>query len=91
MNYQDNLEKQNIDPLSFSIPTLRIYTDGSRVGGKSGYGLLFHQSCSSSLDSQQFSSIHEDYFPLGSLATVFQAEVHAIIQALKYLVRISAP
>ena len=77
------------DPLTLSVPTLRIYTDGSKAGDKSGYGLLFHQS--SSLDPQQFSSIHEDSGPLGSLATVFQAEVHAIIQALKYLVRISSP
>ena len=79
------------DPLSLTIPTLRIFTDGSRTGGKSGYGLLFQQSCSSSLNPQQFSTIHEDSGPLGSLASVFQAEVHAIIEALKHLVRISAP
>jgi ribonuclease HI len=74
-----------------SIPTLRIKTDGSRVGGKSGCGILFHHSRYSSLNPQQFSTIYEDLSSLGSLATVFQAEVHAIIQALKYLVCISSP
>ena len=66
--------------LSLTVEGLICFTDGSKIGDKSGSGVLIQGR-----ESIETVDLYETSIPLGSLATVFQTELHAIEHAAGWL------
>jgi ribonuclease HI len=82
-SHEWNISLDSYDPLQNHVPgSLLAYTDGSRMNNKTGSGVVLLQ------DNNPLCTHTPTHFTceyLGKIATVFQAEVYAIITALHFI------
>jgi ribonuclease HI len=78
-----SLNLNSYDPISdHEADTLQVFTDGSKMDGRTGSGVVIQSDCN---PDKTHLPTHFYCEYLGKMATVFQAEVYAIIMAINKL------
>ena len=82
------IDLQGFDPIADSnLNTTYVYTDGSKLGGRAGSGVVVTQADSQGRHVPVLTLVEG----LGASASVFQAELNAIIISIIEILKISEP